>query len=50
MGVSQTISFTIDKTESFPIVPVADAAIVLVAVVVAVGLLVYHKKHKHGLS
>jgi hypothetical protein len=34
------------KTEPFPTLPVAVASIVLVAVIAAVGLLVYHKKHK----
>ena len=49
IGSSETISFTIAKpeSESFPVVPVAVASVVAVALVVA-GLLVYHKKHKQN--
>lgn len=48
IGSSNTIRFTVAKPEpeSFPIMTVAVASIVLVAVVVAAGLFVYHKKHK----
>jgi hypothetical protein len=51
LGSSQTINFTVAKPEpllppeSFPVVPVAAVSLV-VAVVVAAGLLVYSKKHK----
>ncbi len=37
------------KTQPFLTISAAVASIVLVTVVVAVGLLVYHKKHKHTL-
>jgi hypothetical protein len=47
-GASETISFTITKPESFPVVPVAAVSVVVVALAAA-GLLVYHKKHKHNL-
>ena len=49
MGASEPISFTVAvaEPESFPVVPVA--AIAIAAVIVAAGLLVYHKKHKHNL-
>jgi parallel beta-helix repeat protein len=43
MGTSETVAFTIP--EPFPIVPVAAVAVV-VAVMVAAGLLVYFKKRK----
>jgi hypothetical protein len=49
MGASQPINFTIAKPqESFPTISLAvvSASIVMVVAVVAVGLLVYHKKHK----
>ena len=51
IGSSQTIVFTVAKpeSESFPVVPVAAVSIVAVALVVAAGLLVYHKKHKGSL-
>jgi len=49
IGASQTISFTIDKIEPFPTLPVVGVSIVVVALVV-VGLLVYHKKHKHSFA
>ena len=45
IGTSQTISFTIDKTKSFPTLPVV-AVSVAVAVFAVVGLLVYLKKRK----
>ncbi len=50
MGASKTISFTVAvaQPESFPLMPVAAASIVAAALVAA-GLLVYHKKHKHTL-
>jgi hypothetical protein len=46
IGSSQTTSFTITKPEpeAFPIMTVAVVSIVLVAVVVTAGLLVYHKR------
>jgi N-acetylneuraminic acid mutarotase len=51
IGSSQTTSFTIAKpeAESFPVVPVAVVSVVAVALVAA-GLLVYHKKHRHSLN
>jgi hypothetical protein len=48
MGASKTINFTVAvaEPECFPIVPIT--ALVVVAVIVVAGLLVYHKKHKHN--
>ena len=49
IGTSQTTNFTVAKPEPlqpFPIVPVAVASIVLVAVIVAAGLLVYFKRRR----
>jgi hypothetical protein len=48
IGTSETVTFTIteEPPEPFPVVPVA-AASVASAGVIAVGLLVYFKKHKH---
>jgi hypothetical protein len=48
MGVSQTISFTVDVPEPFSVVPVvaASAAVALVVVTAIAGLLLYLKKHK----
>ena len=48
MGATENVNFTVAKPEpeSFPVVPVAAASVTVVALVV-VGLLVYHKKHKH---
>ncbi len=43
-----TIPATID-TQVFPTVPIETISIAVLAVVVAAGLLVYHKKHKHHL-
>jgi len=43
-----TIPATID-TQVFPTVPIEAISIAVLAVVVAAGLLVYHKKHKHHL-
>ena len=45
IGASETASFIMARPEPFPVVPVATVSVV-VAVVVAAGLLVYHKKHK----
>jgi hypothetical protein len=47
-GASETVSFTIaePETEALPVVPVAAASAVSVAVVVSV-LLVYFKKRRH---
>jgi hypothetical protein len=47
MGASQTISFTIAVPEPFPVVLVAAVSVAVASV--AVGLLVYHKKHKQRL-
>lgn len=44
LGASEPISFTIAVPESFPLVPVAGA--VVIAVVVAAGLLLYRRKRK----
>ena len=47
IGASQTISFTIDKTEPFPTSTVVAVSVAVAAVVVVgAGLLVYRKKHK----
>jgi hypothetical protein len=46
IGASETIKFTV-ASESFPVIPFA--AIAVVVVIVATGLLVYHKKHKGSL-
>ena len=46
VGSSETVYFTVDVPESFPVVPV----IAVVAVVVGVGLLVYFKKRKNGMG
>jgi hypothetical protein len=43
IGSSETVYFTVDVPESFPVVPV----IAVVAVVVGAGLMVYFKKRKH---
>ena len=43
---SETINFSVAKPESFPVVPVAAAAVVVAFVLVVIGLLVYLKKHK----
>jgi parallel beta-helix repeat protein len=50
LGSSPTIAFTIAKPELeiFPVVPFAAVSVVSIALVAA-GLLVYHKKHKHNL-
>jgi nitrous oxidase accessory protein NosD len=48
VGASETVVFTV-VSEPFPFVPIALVFIVSIAVVVAVGLLVYHKKHKDRL-
>ena len=49
IGSSQTIVFTVAKPEpeSLPVILVAAVSTVAVALVAA-GLLVYHKKHKHN--
>jgi hypothetical protein len=44
-GASETIIFTVDVPEPFPVVPVA-AASVASAGIIAVGLLLYFKKRK----
>ncbi|HEX7481856.1 MAG TPA: hypothetical protein VF350_00115, partial [Candidatus Bathyarchaeia archaeon] len=44
---SEIIVFNIDVPEPFPIIPVVFVSIV--TIVVAAGLLVYHKKHKRNL-
>jgi hypothetical protein len=51
IGSSETISFTVAKSEPepFPVVPVASVSILAVALVVA-GLLVYHKKHNREIK
>jgi hypothetical protein len=46
VGASETITFTV--TVLFPVVPVV--AVAIVAVIVAVGLLVYRKKHSRGFK
>ena len=46
MGATGNVNFTIEKPESFPTLPVAAVAFVVVALAVAC-LLVYHKKHQH---
>jgi len=48
IGVSETISFTVEKPEPFPTAPFVAVSIFAVVVIVA-GLLVYFKKHKHNL-
>jgi hypothetical protein len=45
VGASETIIFTVDVPEPFPIVPVAAASVASVGVI-AVGLLAYFKKRK----
>jgi hypothetical protein len=47
MGATENVNFTIEKPESFPTLPVATVAFAIVALVAA-GLFVYHKKHKHN--
>ena len=44
----ETTSTSDSPNESFPVVPVASLSVAVLALVV-VGLLVYHKKHKHNL-
>jgi hypothetical protein len=46
IGTSETIYFSIEVPEPFPVVPVAAASLATVAVV-GVGLMVYFKKRKH---
>ena len=48
-GASQTISFTVEKLESFPTAIVAAVSIAVVVLVVA-GLLVWFRKRKAGKS
>ena len=48
MGATENINFTVERPEVFPIAIVAAVSVVAVALVAA-GLLVYHKKHKHNL-
>jgi hypothetical protein len=53
VGASETTLFNVQVTEPilsepFPTVPVAAASVVAVLLVLASGLLVYHKKHKHN--
>jgi hypothetical protein len=43
-GASQTNSFTIEYTESFPVIIVAFAIIAAIALAAAAGLLVHHKQ------
>ena len=45
MGVSETISFSVDVPEPFPTTIVISS--VITVVVIVVGLLVYFKKRKH---
>jgi hypothetical protein len=45
-GASETIIFTVELPEPFPVAPVAAASVASVGIV-AVGLLVYFKKRKH---
>ena len=45
VGSSETVTFTVDAPESFPVVPVSAASVATVAVV-GVGLLVYFRKRK----
>jgi hypothetical protein len=50
VGSSETVNFTVAEplqSKFFPAVPVA--AVSVVVILVAAGLLVYHKKHKHNL-
>lgn len=49
MGQSETAYFYVKLPEPFPIVSVAVASIVSIAIIVVAGLLVYHKKHKNNL-
>jgi N-acetylneuraminic acid mutarotase len=46
MGTSETIYFTIEVPEPFPVVPVAAASLASVGII-AMGLLVYFRKRKH---
>ena len=46
MGATGNINFIIAKPESFPVVPVSVAVVILVVA----GLLVYQKKHKRNLA
>jgi len=46
-GASETVNFTVEKTESFPALPVA--AVSVAVALGAAGLMVYHKKHKRSL-
>ncbi len=48
VGSSETLTFTVDKPEPFPIIPVT-ASIGIVAIV-SVSLLIYFKKHKHRVE
>ncbi len=47
VGSSETLTFMVDKSESFPIMPIT-ASIGVVAIV-SVSLLIYFKKHKQGV-
>ena len=46
MGESETVSFTIAVPEPFPVVPVAAASVAVVAVVGAVLLIYFKKRHR----
>jgi hypothetical protein len=48
IGSSETLYFTVDVPEPFPVALVAAASVAAV-VVVGVGLLVYFKKHKRSV-
>jgi hypothetical protein len=46
MGATENVNFTIERPEVFQIAIVAAVSVAVLALVAA-GLLVYHKKHKH---
>jgi parallel beta-helix repeat protein len=47
MGASETVSFTVDAPDSFPVVPIAAVSAVVVGVAASAGFLIYFKKRKH---